>query len=317
MRKLGLLLVISLLACTGYAQQAPQYTQYIFNELIINPAYAGSKEILNANATHRSQWVGMEGAPTTQTFSLDGSSRSGRVGFGLNAMNDQLGAQRQMGLHGNLAVRLQMSETARLALGFAAGLAQYSLDGTRLNTGNSRPDLAVPQHRVSELLPDFRIGAFFNTERFYTGLSVANLINTKGDEMEVTTPSRHFFLSSGYVLDLSSAIIFKPSFLVKEDFNSPTSLDLNAFFLLGERIWLGGSYRTAVQVHSNYSDEYGLDRRNAWAAIAQLYVTPKLRLGYSYDVSLNALRQHASHEISLGYSFFKKQDTRMLTPRYF
>jgi type IX secretion system PorP/SprF family membrane protein len=317
MRKLGLLLVISLLACTGYAQQAPQYTQYIFNELIINPAYAGSKEILNANATHRSQWVGMEGAPTTQTFSLDGSSRSGRVGFGLNAMNDQLGAQRQMGLHGNLAVRLQMSETARLALGFAAGLAQYSLDGTRLNTGNARPDLAVPQHRVSELLPDFRIGAFFNTERFYTGLSVANLINTKGDEMEVTTPSRHFFLSSGYVLDLSSAIIFKPSFLVKEDFNSPTSLDLNAFFLLGERIWLGGSYRTAVQVHSNYSDEYGLDRRNAWAAIAQLYVTPKLRLGYSYDVSLNALRQHASHEISLGYSFFKKQDTRMLTPRYF
>lgn len=317
MRKLGLLLVISLLVCTAYAQQAPQYTQYIFNELIINPAYAGSKEILNANATHRSQWVGMEGAPTTQTFSLDGASRSGRVGFGLNAMNDQLGAQRQMGLHGNLAVRLQMSETARLALGFAAGLAQYSLDGTRLNTGNSRPDLAVPQHRVSELLPDFRIGAFFNTERFYTGLSVANLINTKGDEMEVTTPSRHFFLSSGYVLDLSSAIIFKPSFLVKEDFNSPTSLDLNAFFLLGERIWLGGSYRTAVQVHSNYSDEYGLDRRNAWAAIAQLYVTPKLRLGYSYDISLNALRQHASHEISLGYSFFKKQDTRMLTPRYF
>jgi type IX secretion system PorP/SprF family membrane protein len=317
MRKLGVLLVVLLLAGKGYAQQAPQYTQYIFNELIINPAYAGSKEIMNVNLTHRSQWVGIEGAPTTQTFSLDGSSKNGRLGYGLNAMNDALGAQRQTGVHGNLAVRLQMSETARLALGFAAGMMQHTLDGTKLNTGNQRPDLALNPQRVSELLPDFKIGAFFNTERFYTGLSVANLLNTKGDEMEVTTPNRHYFLSAGYVMDLSSTLIFKPSFLVKDDFNSPTSLDLNAFFLLGERIWLGGSYRTAVQVHSNYSDEYGLDRRNAWAAIAQLYVTPKLRLGYSYDVSLNALRQHASHEISLGYSFFKKQDTRMLTPRYF
>ncbi|MBD1397334.1 type IX secretion system membrane protein PorP/SprF [Pontibacter sp. JH31] len=317
MQRLGVLLVMLLLAWQGYAQQAPQYTQYIFNELIINPAYAGSKEILNVNATHRSQWVGMEGAPTTQTFSLDGATRSGRIGFGLNAMNDELGAQRQLGLHGNLAVRLQMSETARLGLGFAAGLAQYTLDGTKLNTGNSRPDLAVPQNRVSELLPDFRIGAFFNTERFYTGLSVANLINTKGDELEVTTPNRHFFLSAGYVLDLSPSIIFKPSFLIKEDFNSPTGLDLNTFFLLGERIWLGGSYRTAVQVHNKYSDEYELDRRNAWAAIAQLYLTPKLRLGYSYDVSLNALKQHPSHEVSIGYSFFKKEDARMLTPRYF
>lgn len=317
MRKLGVLLVMLLFACQGYAQQAPQYTQYIFNELIINPAYAGSKEIVNANVTHRSQWVGIEGAPTTQTFSLDGASRSGRLGFGLNAMNDVLGAQRQSGVHANLAVRLQMSETARLGLGFAAGMMQHTLDGTKLNTGNTRPDLAVPQHRVSDLLPDFRIGAFFNTERFYTGLSVANLLNTKGDEMEVTTPNRHYFLSAGYVMDLSPSVIFKPSFLVKEDLNSPTSLDLNAFILLGERIWLGGSYRTAVEVHTKYSDEYQLDKRNAWAAIAQLYVTPKLRLGYSYDVSLNALRQHASHEISLGYSFFKKQDSRMLTPRYF
>lgn len=317
MRKLGVLLVMLLLSWKGYAQQAPQYTQYIFNELIINPAYAGSKEIVNANLTHRSQWVGIEGAPTTQTFSVDGASRSGILGFGLNAMNDELGAQRQTGLHGNLAVRLRMSETAKLALGFAAGMAQYTLDGTKLNTGNTRPDQALNPGRVSELMPDFRIGAFFNTERFYTGLSVANLINTTGDNMEVAMPKRHYFLSSGYVVDITQSLIFKPSFLVKEDFNSPTSLDLNAFFLLGERIWLGGSYRTAVQVHGNYTDEYELDRRNAWAAIAQLYVTPKLRLGYSYDVSLNAMRQHASHEISLGYSFFKKQDSRMLTPRYF
>lgn len=317
MRKLWVLLVL-LLTNEGYAQQAPQYTQYIFNELIINPAYAGSKEILNVNTTHRSQWVGIDGAPTTQTLSLDGSSRSGLIGYGFNAMNDELGAQRQLGLYGNMAVRLQMSETAKLALGFAAGISQYTLDGTLLKPGNQQsPDQAVPQGKVSEILPDFKVGAFFNTERFFAGLSVANLLKSKEEELEVTTPRRHFFLSSGYVFDLSSSIIFKPSILIKEDFNSPTSLDLNTFFLLGERIWLGGSYRTAVQVHTNFSDEYALDKRNAWAAIAQLYVTPKLRVGYSYDVSLNALKQHASHEISIGYYFFKKQDARMLTPRYF
>ena len=309
--------MVLLLGNEAVAQQAPQYTQYIFNELIINPAYAGSKEILNVNATHRSQWVGMEGTPTTQTLSLDGASRSGRIGYGFNALNDELGAQRQLGLYGNLAVRLQVSETAKLGLGFAAGMAQYTLDGTMLRHGSTTPDQAVPQGKVTELLPDFKIGAFFNTERFYTGLSVANLINIKDDNLEVTTPNRHYFLSAGYVLDLSSTVIFKPSFLIKEDFNSPTSLDLNAFFLLGERIWLGGSYRTAVPVHDNYPEEYELDKRNAWAAIAQLYVTPKLRLGYSYDVSLNALKQHASHEVSLGFYFFKKQDARMLTPRYF
>jgi len=317
MRKLWVVLVVLLLGNEAVAQQAPQYTQYIFNELIINPAYAGSKEILNVNATHRSQWVGMEGTPTTQTLSLDGASRSGRIGYGFNALNDELGAQRQLGLYGNLAVRLQVSETAKLGLGFAAGMAQYTLDGTMLRHGSTTPDQAVPQGKVTELLPDFKIGAFFNTERFYTGLSVANLINIKDDNLEVTTPNRHYFLSAGYVLDLSSTVIFKPSFLIKEDFNSPTSLDLNAFFLLGERIWLGGSYRTAVPVHDNYPEEYELDKRNAWAAIAQLYVTPKLRLGYSYDVSLNALKQHASHEVSLGFYFFKKQDARMLTPRYF
>ncbi|WP_018476253.1 PorP/SprF family type IX secretion system membrane protein [Pontibacter roseus] len=317
MRKIWVLLVVVLLAKEAHAQQAPQYTQYIFNELIINPAYAGSKEILNINATHRSQWVGMEGAPTTQTLSLDGSSRSGLVGYGFNAIKDELGAQRQLGVQGNVAVRLQVGEASKLALGFAAGASQYTLDGTVLRPGSNIPDPSVPQGRASEVLPDARAGVFFNTERFYAGVSVANLINFKQEDLEVTTPRRHFFLSSGYVFNVSPFVILKPSFLVKEDFNSPTSLDLNTFVLLGERIWLGGSYRTAVQVHNKFPDEYSLDKRNAWAAIAQLYVTPKLRLGYSYDVSLNALKSHPSHEISIGYSFFKKQDARMLTPRYF
>jgi type IX secretion system PorP/SprF family membrane protein len=317
MRKIWVILGV-LLANGAYAQQSPQYTQYIFNELIINPAYAGSKEILNINATYRNQWTGLEGAPTTQTLSVDGASRSGRVGWGLNALNDELGVQKQLGLYANLAVRLNLSETAKLGLGFAGGVSQYTLDGTKLKPGSTKPDAAIPQGRETEMLPDAKIGAFFNTERFYAGFSVANLIPFKGqDNLLIATPRRHYFLSTGYVLDLGSHVQLKPSIMVKEDFESPTNIDLNAFVLLSERIWLGGSYRTAASWYSKQPADYELENRNAWAAIAQLYVTPKLRLGYSYDRSLNDLKDYASHEVSVGFYFFKKEDARMMTPRYF
>ncbi len=316
MRKLWV--ILGLLWANGvFAQQAPQYTQYIFNEMIINPAYTGSKEVLNINATYRNQWTGVEGAPTTQTLSVDGASKTGRVGYGFNVLNDELGVQQQMGAYGNLAVRINLGYTAKLALGFAAGISQYTLDGTRLTPGSKVPDMAIPQGRESEMLPDAKAGLFFNTERFYTGLSVANLIPFKGDKLYITTPRRHYFLSSGYIINVSPTIKLKPSFLVKEDFKAPTNLDLNTFLLLGERIWLGGSYRTAVPLMNNLPEEYGLEKRNAWAAMTQIYVTQKFRVGYSYDVSMNDMRDHASHEISLGYSFFSKKDSRMLTPRYF
>ncbi|MFD2246838.1 type IX secretion system membrane protein PorP/SprF [Pontibacter ruber] len=317
MRKIWVILGL-LLANGAYAQQAPQYTQYIFNELIINPAYAGSKEIININATHRSQWTGLEGAPTTQTLSVDGASRNGRIGWGFNAVNDELGVQKQSGVYANLAVRLNLSETAKLGLGFAGGASQYTLDGTKLKPGSTKPDMAIPQGRETELLPDARVGLFFNTERFYTGFSVANLIPFKGeDNLLIATPRRHYFLSTGYVVDLGPNFQFKPSIMVKEDFESPTNVDLNAFILLSERIWLGGSYRTAAPLFSKPQEDYELNGRNAWAAIAQLYVTPKLRIGYSYDMSLNDMKDFASHEVSVGFYFFKKQDAHMMTPRYF
>ncbi|MCC9167354.1 PorP/SprF family type IX secretion system membrane protein [Pontibacter harenae] len=316
-----LLLLVGVVATTGgaYAQQAPQYTQYIFNEQVINPAYTGSKEVLTINATHRSQWAGIEGAPVTQTLSVDAANKSGRLGWGLNVLNDELGVQKQTGAYANLAVRLKVGQKARLALGFAGGMSQYTLDGTKLRPGfSTTPDAAVPQSRESEILPDAKAGLFFNTERFYTGFSVANLIPFKGSNLLVAAPRRHYFLSSGYVFDFGPKIKLKPSFLIKEDMESPTNVDLNSFVLLSERLWLGASYRTSMALLKKDNPEaYDLDERNAWAAIAQIYVTPKLRVGYSYDKSLNALKNYASHEVSLGYTFFKKDDSRMLTPRYF
>lgn len=302
-----------LLAASGHAQQSAQYTQYIFNGLVINPGYAGSKGVTNASAMYRSQWTGLEGAPTTQTVSVDGSVKDGRVGLGFLAINDRLGAQGNLGAYANTAFRVQMSKKSKLSLGFGAGILQYSLDGSMLNPGTADP--SIPTTRMSTILPDAKAGMFFNTDRYYLGLSVANLIPIKNDLIEV--PRRQFFLTSGYVFDLGQHLKFKPSFLVKENLEGPTNVDLNAFVLLKEVLWLGATYRRGFFVLEKPAPSQVLGLDNAWAGMAELYINNKLRAGYSYDITLSELRGFGSHEISLGYFFFRKQDSSMLSPRYF
>lgn len=308
------MLFAGLFTWEAFGQQAPQYTQYIYNELVINPAYSGSKGILNINATYRNQWTGLEGAPTTQTISVDGPTRNSQIGWGTHLINDIAGAHSQTGAYANIAMRINLNRTARLSLGLAGGVSQYTLDGTKLDTGDDTPDTAIPEGRESQILPDAKVGVFFNTERFYAGLSAANLVPFRDDNTIIVTPRRHYFLSSGYMLDIGYYVSLKPSFLIKEDFRGPTNLDLNAFLLLYNRLWLGGSYRTAIPVFTDVNmDE--IKKRNAWAVLVQVYATPKFRVGYSYDVSLTKLRDYSSHEVSLGYSFFRKQNGRTITPR--
>ena len=309
-----LTLLVALVVQEATAQQAPQYTQYIFNELVINPGYSGSKDIINVNATYRTQWTGLEGAPTTQTISVDGPAKNARMGWGGHLINDVAGAQSQTGAYANIAMRINTSRTSQLSLGIAGGISQYTLDGTKLKTGDDTPDTAIPPGHESQILPDAKIGMFFNTERFYTGLSVANLIPFKDDNTIIATPRRHYFLSSGYMFDLGPWVRLKPSFLLKEDFKGPANLDLNAFLLFYNRVWLGGSYRTSIPMFTDVNMD-DIKKRNAWALLVQVYATPKFRVGYSYDVSLTKLRDYSSHEVSLGYSFFKKQNGRTITPR--
>ncbi|MFD3002885.1 type IX secretion system membrane protein PorP/SprF [Pontibacter toksunensis] len=301
-------------APAAFAQQAPQYSQYIFNELVINPAYAGSKQILNINTTYRNQWTGFEGAPTTQNLSIDGPTGKKSVGWGLHLLNDEIGVQRQTAVYGNASTRIDLDHYSTLSLGVAVGASQYVLDGTRLNSGSEIPDTAIPMNRVSQLLPDLKVGLFFNTERYYAGLSAASLVPFKDSNTEIATPRRHYFLSTGYLFDLDRNIRLKPSILLKEDFRSPTSVDLNSFLLLYNRLWLGASYRTALPMFTKQEMKQ-LGKRNAIAVIAQVYATPKFRVGYSYDISLTALKNYGSHEVSLGYTFLKKKYGRILTPR--
>jgi len=315
MRKILLLLLI-LAGFETTAQQSSLYSQYIFNGLVINPAYAGSKGILNINGIYRQQWVGLEGSPTTQTLSLDGAVLKEKVGLGLHVLNDQIGAQGQKSFYASAAFRIKLGENARLALGLAGGASQYYTDGTLLRPTDKGFDPLIPVNKEMTMLPDAKAGLFFNTERFYLGVSAFNLVGFKNNF--VATPTRHYFLSSGYIIDLSDMFKFKPSFLLKDDLKSTPNLDLNAFFLVGDRVWLGGGYRTGVKYLNRQTyeeEESGLE--NAWLLMTEIYFTPKIKIGYSHDIALGSLKGYSSHEVSIGFYFFKKEEARTLTIRYF
>jgi type IX secretion system PorP/SprF family membrane protein len=302
-------------AYTASAQQSAYYTQYIFNGLAINPAYAGSKGITNLNGIFRSQWTGVEGAPATQTLAVDGAYNE-TIGLGLQVMNDVIGAQGQKSIMASAAVRIKTGENSRLSFGLSAGAAQHYIDGTKLRLIDPNVDNAIPHSKQTTVLPDAKVGLFFNTSRFFAGVSAANLVPASKDF--VFSPDRNYFITSGYLFDISHLIKFKPSFLLKEDFKSPTNMDLNAFLLFGDRLWLGGTYRRSMQLFSSKGgEESPSSTENAWAWMAEIYVTPKVKVGYANDLSLNSFKGHATHEFSVGLLFYKKDDTPSLTIRHF
>ncbi|WP_299706939.1 type IX secretion system membrane protein PorP/SprF [uncultured Pontibacter sp.] len=311
MRILYTLLAL-LLTFGASAQQNPQYSQYIFNSMAINPAYTGTKGVLNINAFHRSQWTGLDGAPTTQALSIDGIRSEGRLGLGMNFTRDKIGAYSTTSAYANAAARVAVSERGVLSLGIAAGVVQSIMDGTEFGV---QDDPSIPPTKDVFYRPDVKLGIYFNSTRFYAGLSASDIIQYK-DVFQIE-PIRHYYFTSGYVFDVSSFVKLKPSILIKEDFHAPANVDLNGFVLLGDRLWLGSSYRTSMNLFNKNPEMEPVNKRTAMALIAELQVTNALRLGYSYDRMLNDLKGFHSHEISVGYYFFKKQDTKMMTPQYF
>ncbi|RNI23541.1 PorP/SprF family type IX secretion system membrane protein [Rufibacter latericius] len=295
------------------AQQDPQFTQYMFNGLLLNPAYAGSKGFTSLSGSHRSQWTGLEGAPVSQTLSVDGNLNRKLAG-GFIITNDRLGAQRFTEVSFNSAVRISLSPTTRVAVGISLGATQQTLDGTKLDPAE-RDDMAIPMNIERAVKPSARVGAYLYSNRFYTGLSLGNVVFFQ-DGLP-TDPKPHLFLTSGGVFDISRKMKFRPSILLKEDFNGPAALDLNTFLLFNEQIWLGTSFRTTLNIFNNRSFATNTRLGNALAVLLELHPSPLMRIGYSYDFSLNKLRSYSSHEISLGYNFLKKKYGRMLTPRYF
>ncbi|QDH81133.1 type IX secretion system membrane protein PorP/SprF [Echinicola soli] len=315
------LMGICLLVCYGesQSQQLPQFSQYIFNGLHINPGYAGYKQEGYVQATYRSQWTNFPGAPKTLSLSADFSANEGTMGFGVLFLNDELGAARTTGGLLTYAYRIQTGHESFLGIGVSAGVSEYALDHSMLDP-NDYPDDVLSDGMTNLYTPNMNAGIFFNTSDFYIGLSAYNMIGkkqVKREDIALAYHDFHYYLTAGTLLPLSNAVKFKPSILVKEVKGAPTNFDLNAMFLFHERLWLGGSFRSNVKWWKDNLDDR-LSNRNAVALILELFATPDLRIGYAYDQNLNVLSgmRHNSHEISLGY-YLSPRKARMRNQRWF
>jgi len=322
LNKYTLLLVLACALQQAHGQQTVQFSQYMFNGLVVNPAYAGYKEDWTLNLASRLQWAGIDGAPRTNTISVDGvlnpDSKTAALGF--LATNDRLGPENNTSFYANYAYRLRLDDedTKRLSFGFGAGLVQYRIDGSKFSPIDPTDGGIIGNENT--LMADFRLGVYYTTPSFYVGASALNLFSKpiSGANTLVIKPVPHFYLTAGTVIPLSNTIDIKPSAMLKGDLKSPAGLDLTTYLLFDKKLWLGASYNTGVNINNKYNQYKGVDKSNTVTAIAQFNINDFLRFGYSYDFSTSALAtyQSGTHEVSLSISFRRKQP-RVISPRFF
>ncbi len=303
-RGLGIILLL-LAVKTVSGQQDPMYTQYSFNTQTINPAYAGTWESMGFLVLGRHQWLGMDGAPKTYTFSLQSNTNDKNVGLGLNIINDKIGREQRLSMFGDYSYRLRVNYDSYLRFGLKFGVTNYNnnLSAYRQYPGELDP-VSMGEIDV-RFMPNFGIGALLYSENYYVGLSVPKLVENqfRNNYNNYSTQSelRHFFLIAGYVFDLSRYLKFKPTFLTKATMGAPVEFDFTANFLLSDKVWLGGMYRTG--------DSFGF--------IAQWIFDKNLRIGYGVDFTTTKLQNfhNGTHEVMVSYEIGLKR--RWSTPRMF
>lgn len=309
MRRIHKIILIACLFLTSYgvkAQQDAMYTQYMFNTLAINPAYAGSRNVTSATALFRNQWTGIEGAPRTGTLTLDAPILDKRIGVGLQVFTDKLGVTQTTGAVISGAYRIRMNE-GTLAFGLQGNINQFRADYNNVNLNTNSYDPAFA-YNVNKVLFNFGTGVYYNSDRFFVGLSVQDLVKNRLTDFSTNnsdfrnTQAMHVFFSSGYVFSLSDDFKFKPSFLVKGVKGAPIEGDINATLWIKDVVGIGVQYRTSADV----------------AGLIEIQASPQIRIGYSYDYSTTALRNFnsGSHEIMLRYEFGFSSG-KILSPRYF
>ncbi|MBL7964829.1 MAG: type IX secretion system membrane protein PorP/SprF [Flavobacteriales bacterium] len=297
-------LVLCLTSVVVKAQHTPLTSQYLFNGLLINPAYAGSRDALTANLTARQQWVGFEGAPTTQLLSIHSPIKRTRVGVGLLITNDKIGVSRETGFLTNYAYRIPFRR-GRLSFGLGAGMSVTNARWSDLAVQNGT-DATFMLDTRSTWRPNFSAGTFYYRKKVFFGASLPFMLSHRFDPAKgrwVMVNSLHQLqpmLTGGGLIVLNPAIKLKPSTLVRYTAAAGVQADLNANLILQDKVWIGMSYRTG----------------DAVACLLELLPTPQLRLGYAYDMRLGPLatRQSGSHEVMVQYEFgyqVKVRDSRI------
>lgn len=303
-RHIALVSACALVACCQ-AQHTPLTTQYLFNGLVINPAYAGSRDALTMNLMHRQQWTGFEGAPVTQTMSVHAPLDRSKLGLGLMLYTDGIGVSRETGLLTNVAYRLKLRH-GRLSMGIGAGATMVRGAWNELAV-QQQGDVVFAAPTQSVLRPNFSAGAFYYNKRSFVGLSAPFVLayrsqwDGEGYRLSEVKGDIEPMLTAGHVFDMHDDLKLKPSFLARYRTATGPQVDVSATAIYKDRISLGASYRTG----------------DAMIAMLEVQPTPQWRIGYAYDMGLNAMRAYhnGSHELFLQYEFGFR--IRARDPRYF
>ncbi|MGX5818946.1 PorP/SprF family type IX secretion system membrane protein [Chitinophaga lutea] len=311
------------------AQQEVQFSQYIFNMLNLNPAYAGYRGGTSLNVIHRRQWTGIPGAPITTAASVDWltNAREERLALSATFMMDEMGAQKTMsgGIGATYRIPLDEEGAKRLCFGINGGFLQYQIDGSVLEYVDNN-DERIPVGKPSHVEPDASFGVYYYTPKYYVTASVNNLLQVTNmqaynwNDQFFTSIVRepHLYVGAGAVFNLSEHFKLKPSFLWKEDFKGPSNIDLNAFLMIHEIVWVGASYRSGFKLWDKSNLQKDLEKQDAVSALLEVFATKWLRLGYAYDFTVSGLNNYQSgtHEISVSL-LFPGKNKREISPRYF
>ncbi|MAU70704.1 MAG: hypothetical protein CML04_01290 [Pseudozobellia sp.] len=296
-------MLLLLLSYQLKAQQDPQFTQYMYNTITVNPAYAGSRGHLSILGMHRSQWVGINGAPTSQVLAVDGPVGN-RVGLGVVATYDELGPTNELFLDTNFAYTIPVGENnEKLSFGLKGGGRIFNVDFSQGRIQN--PDASFQSNIENRFFPTIGAGVYYHTDRSYWGLAVPNFFSQDhydGSTQELATERLHYFLMGGLIRDLNADIKFKPALFVKWVPGAPLIADVSANFLIRETFTAGVAYRWGDSV----SGLFGVQ------------ISPALSVGYAYDQTTTDLRNYSSgtHEVFIRFEFISKEN-RLQSPRFY
>ena len=303
-KKIFLTVVFILIESFAYSQQDSQFTQYMYNTINVNPAYAGSRRVMSIFGLHRNQWVGLDGAPITNAFSLHSPIDDTNWALGLSVINDKIGPSNENAISVMASYTIKTSENYKLSFGVDGAINQLNIDYNKLRTYDTSDALLLKQVD-NKFSPNIGAGLYFHSDKNYIGISIPNLLETKhyNDIKKAVANERvHFYFITGYVFDLSSSVKLKPALLSKIVVGSPLQIDLSANFLFNEKFTLGAAYRLS----------------NTWSAMAGFQMSKSWFAGYAYDLERTKLASYnsGSHEIFLRYELFKEY-TKYKSPRFF
>ncbi|XDZ53635.1 type IX secretion system membrane protein PorP/SprF [Flavobacterium tructae] len=301
MKKIIVMFLFFTVVCS--AQQDAQYTQYMYNTMAINPAYAGSRGALSVFGLYRTQWVGLDGAPETSTFAINTPLNNSNLGLGVSLVNDKIGPTNENTLSADLSYSVPTSETFKLSFGIKATANLFNLDINKLNPENQGdPQFQNLNNRIT---PNIGAGVYWHSDKAYLGLSIPNFIETNrfnDDDTAIFKDKINYYLMAGYVFDLDYYIKFKPALLTKMVQGAPLQVDVSGNFMFNDKFVIGLAYRWSASV----------------SAMAGFQITDGLYVGYGYDHETTNLRRYnsGSHEVFLRFEFLNNYN-RITSPRFF